>query len=140
MVPNPTSNSTTSGPSTYPGQRLGFPERGPMSVGRPGRRIAALAIDWALAYALAFVFYQGSGLAITMIFAALQVLLIPTIGGSLGHRLVGLRVVALRGGWIGVWRPVVRTVLLILVIPAGIWDSDQRGLHDSIAGTVLLRI
>jgi uncharacterized RDD family membrane protein YckC len=111
-----------------------------MSVGRPGRRIGALAIDWAIAYALAVVLYQGDGVAITLIFAALQVLFIPTIGGSIGHRLVGLRVVALRGGWIGVWRPIVRTLLLILVIPAGVWDSDQRGFHDKIAGTVLLRM
>ncbi|MGO4691662.1 RDD family protein [Glaciibacter sp. 2TAF33] len=111
-----------------------------MSVGRPGRRIIALAIDWALAYALAALFYRSDGLAITLIFMAMQVLFIPTIGGSIGHRVVGLRVVAVRGGWIGVWRPVVRTLLLALVIPAGIWDSDQRGFHDKIAGTVLLRI
>jgi len=25
------------------------------------------------------------------------------------------------------------------VIPAVIWDADQRGLHDKAAGTVLLR-
>ena len=111
-----------------------------MSVGRAGRRIGALAIDWAIAYVLAALLYRGEGTAITVIFAALQVLLIPTIGGSIGHRLVGLRVVAVRGGWIGVWRPVVRTLLLVLVIPAVIWDSDQRGFHDKIAGTVLLRM
>jgi uncharacterized RDD family membrane protein YckC len=142
-VPNPTPNATVSGPPTpslFPGERLGFPEHGHMSVGRPGRRIGALAIDWAVAYALAVVFYQGDGVAITLIFAALQVVFIPTIGGSIGHRLVGLRLIALRGGWIGVWRPVVRTILLILVIPAGVWDSDQRGFHDKIAGTVLLRM
>jgi hypothetical protein len=26
-----------------------------------------------------------------------------------------------------------------LIIPAVIWDGDQRGLHDKIAGTVLVR-
>jgi hypothetical protein len=25
------------------------------------------------------------------------------------------------------------------VIPAAIWDADQRGLHDKAAGTVLVR-
>jgi len=45
----------------------------------------------------------------------------------------------LSGGWVGLWRPVVRSILLILVIPAIVWDSDQRGFHDKIAGTVLLR-
>ncbi len=43
------------------------------------------------------------------------------------------------GGWVGLWRPVVRTVLLILVIPAVIFDADHRGLHDKAVGTVLIR-
>ena len=64
---------------------------------------------------------------------------LPTIQGSPGHRLFGMRLVRLGGGWAGVWRPVVRTILLILVIPAVIWDPDQRGLHDKAAGTVLVR-
>jgi hypothetical protein len=37
------------------------------------------------------------------------------------------------------WRPIVRTLLLIVVIPAVVWDADQRGLHDKAAGTVLIR-
>ena len=74
-----------------------------------------------------------------LVFAVLQVVFIPTIGGSVGHRLLGLRVVALVGGWVGLWRPIVRSVLLTLVIPAIVWDSDQRGFHDKVAGTVLLR-
>jgi len=34
---------------------------------------------------------------------------------------------------------VIRTVLLCLFIPAVIWDRDQRGMHDRLAGTVLVR-
>ena len=34
---------------------------------------------------------------------------------------------------------VVAPTLLALVIPAVIWDADQRGLHDKAAGTVLVR-
>ena len=40
-----------------------------------------------------------------------------------------MRVQLVTGGWVGLWRPIVRTVLLCLVIPAVIWDADQRGLH-----------
>ncbi|NLA65553.1 MAG: RDD family protein, partial [Leucobacter sp.] len=69
----------------------------------------------------------------------MQIIFIPTIGGSLGHRLVGLHVVSIAGGWVGLWRPIVRTLLLVLVIPVLVWDSDQRGFHDKIAGTVLIR-
>lgn len=73
------------------------------------------------------------------LFAGLQILFIPTIGGSIGHRLLGMRVVPISGGWIGLWRPVVRTALLVIIIPVLVWDSDQRGFHDKIAGTVLIR-
>jgi hypothetical protein len=31
-------------------------------------------------------------------------------------------------------------VLICLVIPAVIFDADQRGLHDRVRGTVLVRI
>ena len=113
-------------------------------MGRPGRRIAALAIDWALAYAVSVLFFRSDdstvmNVTITLCFVVLQSVFIPTIGGSIGHRLVGLRVVPLAGGWVGLWRPVVRSLLLGLVIPALVWDSDQRGFHDKIAGTVLIR-
>jgi hypothetical protein len=49
-------------------------------------------------------------------------------------------VVPLTGGWVGLRRPIVRTLLLVLVLPALVWDSDQRGFHDKVAGTVLIRV
>jgi len=126
-------------PSTWPGERLGFPESGPGSVARIGRRLVAIMIDWALASGISAAFFSYSPGATLGVFATLQVVFIPTIGGSLGHRLVGLHVVALGGGWVGPWRPAVRTLLLVVVIPALVWDSDQRGFHDTVAGTVLVK-
>lgn len=130
-------------PSRWPGERLGLPKSGPGSVARVGRRIGGLFIDWASAMLLALLFTPYESVAYTwvtpVVFAVLQVIFIPTLGGSIGHRAVGLRVVPLGGGWIGVWRPVVRTALLVFVVPALVWDSDQRGFHDKIAGTVLVR-
>jgi uncharacterized RDD family membrane protein YckC len=125
--------------NSYPGERLGLPEMGRGSIGRPGRRIAAIAIDWACATVISVAFFNWDSLATLVIFAAVQMLFIPTIGGSPGHRVVGLRLVRLGGSWVGLWRPIVRTLLLVVVIPAVIWDPDQRGLHDKAAGTVLLR-
>ncbi|MDQ1597583.1 MAG: hypothetical protein QOI70_1007, partial [Microbacteriaceae bacterium] len=57
----------------------------------------------------------------------------------IGHLLLGMRVVPVAGGWIGPWRPIVRTLLLSIIIPAVIWDRDKRGMHDRAAGTVLVR-
>jgi uncharacterized RDD family membrane protein YckC len=35
---------------------------------------------------------------------------------------------------------VLRTVLLLLLVPAVIWDRDGRGLHDKVSGTLLVRV
>ena len=134
----------------YPGERLGLPATGPRSIARIGRRIGALAIDYLAATIIATGFFGFDQFALPgeaglsqfapmMVFAVLQIVFIPFAGGSPGHRILGMRVVRHGGGWVGLWRPIVRTLLLVLVIPAVIWDADQRGLHDKAAGTVLLR-
>lgn len=122
----------------YPGQRLGLPEQGPGSIGRLGRRVGALFVDYGAAYLISG-FFAWDALAILTIFGIIQIVFLPTLGGSPGHRLFGLHLQRVGGGWVGLWRPIVRTILLILVIPAVIWDADQRGLHDKAAGTMLLR-
>lgn len=140
----PTSSTQTGSippaPSRFPGERLGLPKSGRSSVARAGRRIAAVAIDWAIAVLFSIAFFDYNPFATSATFVILQIVFIPTIGGSIGHRIVGMRVVPMSGGWVGVWRPAVRSILLGVVIPALIWDSDQRGFHDKVAGTVLLRM
>lgn len=123
----------------WPGERLGLPEQGPRSVGRLGRRILALIIDWGLALLISFAFFNYDPWANLLIFAIGQIVFLTLLNGSIGHLITGLRLVPLAGGWVGWWRPWVRTLLLCLVIPAVIWDRDQRGLHDRAAGTVLVR-
>lgn len=125
--------------SSYPGERLGLPATGPGSIARLGRRLIALAIDWACAVIVSAAFFDYDALANLAIFVIVQVVFLPTLGASPGHAVVGLRVMQVNGAWVGLWRPVVRTVLLALVIPPAIWDPDQRGLHDKAAGTVLVR-
>lgn len=128
------------GAQRWPGERLGLPEKGPRSVARLGRRVAGLAVDWAIAYAVAALFFGGEGLAITGVFLLMQMLFLVLFGGSLGHLALGMRLVPMAGGRIGVGRPLLRSVLLVLVIPAVVWDLDQRGLHDRVAGTLLVRV
>ncbi|HUG50974.1 MAG TPA: RDD family protein [Terrimesophilobacter sp.] len=125
--------------NSWPGRRLGLPESGRRSIARLGRRVAALVIDWGLSVLVSVAFFDYSPWATLDVFAITQIVFLATASGSIGHRVMGLRVVPLSGGWIGIWRPVVRTVLICLVIPAVIWDKDQRGLHDRIAGTALIR-
>ncbi|MCK6065391.1 MULTISPECIES: RDD family protein [Microbacterium] len=124
---------------SYPGERLGLPAQGRGSLAPLGRRVLAIIVDWGCAVVISMAFFSYDALATTTIFVIVQILFIPTIGGSPGHRLFGMRVQRVPGGWPGLWRPIVRSVLLALVIPAVIWDADNRGLHDKAAGTVLVR-
>lgn len=129
--------STSADP--YPGQRLGLPESGTGSIARLPRRLAGLALDWIAAVVISIAFFEYDPLATMAVFAVMHILFVPTIGGSPGHRLAGMRMQLEGGGWTGLWRPIVRTLLLVVVIPAVIWDPDQRGLHDRLAGTILVR-
>lgn len=123
----------------WPGRRLGLPEAGPRSIARPARRFAAIALDWATAVLISVVFFDYDPIATLAIFAIAQSVLLLIANGSIGHLALGMRVVPLQGGYLGVWRPLARTVLLCLVIPAVVWDADQRGMHDRLVGTILVR-
>lgn len=130
----------TSGISKYPGERLGLPEAGPGSMARAGRRIIAIVIDWGIALLISNFAFAGDSWATLAIFAAEQILLVGTLGYSIGHRLAGIHVVKLGGGRPGPLAGLVRTLLLCLVIPAVVFDPDQRGLHDKAMNTVLIRM
>lgn len=126
-------------PGFYPGERLGYPAEGRGSLAKLGRRIWAVIIDWTCAVLISIAFFAYDPIATTVIFVIVQVLFVPTIGGSPGHRLLGMRVQRVTGGWPGLWRPILRAVLVAIVIPAVIWDADNRGVHDKAAGTALVR-
>ena len=134
------------GPGTgrqqYPGQRLGRPPEGPGSVGRLGRRIVALLLDWYLCWALAQWLLPGwneHGLVTLAFLFLLNVLLVGATGHTPGHFLLGLQVQTLEGRPAGFGRAALRSLLLCLVIPPVVFDPDQRGLHDRAAETILVR-
>ncbi|GGF24124.1 hypothetical protein GCM10011399_17110 [Subtercola lobariae] len=108
-------------------------------MARPGRRMIALVIDFVVCFVIYAAFFFGNPWASTIIFFGEQVVLIALTGSGFGHVLLGLRVVKVDGTYAGWWRPIIRTFFLILTVPPLIWDSDQRGLHDVFAGTVLVR-
>ena len=73
----------------YPGRRLGMPQSGPGSVGRFGRRLVAILIDWTLCQVIAYAF-TGTGFGQgqsgswwpLLIFAIENVLLLSTLGST----------------------------------------------------------
>ncbi|MHA7306437.1 RDD family protein [Arthrobacter sp. TMN-49] len=133
------SGPDTSNISKFPGERLGLPESGRDSMARAGRRIIALCIDWGLSYLIAAAFFDAHPNAILAIFAVEQMVLVGTLGYSVGHRIMGITVRRLDGGPPGLLAGMVRALLLCLVIPAIIVDADHRGLHDKAMKTILVR-
>ncbi|MFJ4962262.1 RDD family protein [Streptomyces sp. ADI96-02] len=129
----------------YRGKRLGLPEEGPGSMAPLGRRFGAVFIDWTLCMLIAYGLLargdqQMAGNWALGVFLVLSALTVGTIGCTPGKRLLGLRVAAENGGRLGFVRVLLRTVLLLLVIPALVWDRDGRGLHDRLARAVQIRM
>jgi uncharacterized RDD family membrane protein YckC len=56
-----------------------------------------------------------------------------------GKRLLGIRVARLDGKPVGLLWALVRTALLLAVLPPLISDRDSRGLHDRAANTIVIR-
>ena len=128
----------------YRGEQLGLPEHGPGSIARPGRRMGALAVDWGLCLLIAYGlltdgYDQATGNWALLVFFALGVLTVGSVGFTPGKRLLGLRVVAEGGGRLNPLRVLLRTALLCVAVPALIWDRDGRGLHDRLARTIEVR-
>ncbi|MGW4234354.1 RDD family protein [Streptomyces sp. NBC_01102] len=129
----------------YRGERLGLPQEGPGSVAPLGRRFGALFIDWSVCMVIAYGLLargdqQAAGNWALGVFLVLSLLTVGTIGSTPGKRILGLRVISEDGGRLGAGRVIVRTVLLLLVIPALVWDRDSRGLHDRLGRAVQVRI
>jgi uncharacterized RDD family membrane protein YckC len=123
----------------WPGKKFGLPQEGPRSTPTYLRRVAGLAIDWALAVVLSVLFFDYNGWWTLALFVLLNVVGGLLLAGSPGHLLAGIRIAPITGGALGLVAPLVRPLLIALVIPALIVDEDQRGVHDRLVGTILVR-
>jgi uncharacterized RDD family membrane protein YckC len=131
----------------YPGQRLGLPPTGPRSLARFGRRIGALLIDWLIAYGLAalgmtlgIVSMATLSTAVLIVWIVLGAISVRLFGFTPGQLAFGLVVVAVDGQeHVGIGRAVARGLLIALVIPALVTDSDLRGLQDRTTNTAVVR-
>jgi hypothetical protein len=125
--------------ATYPGQGFGLPEHGPGSVASMPRRVVALFIDWLLSMLIAYGLTHSQFWTI-VIFAIEVYVLTATTGFTVGKRLVGIRTIRTNGGLVGFRWALVRTAILLTVIPALLTDRDLRGLHDRASDTVVIRV
>lgn len=109
------------------------------------RRFAALCIDWLLSLGIVLLLFRQmaygsteSSLLTLAVFAVEVILLTWLIASSFGQRVLGLVVLRTDGRRLGLWRVALRTLLICLVIPAVIYDSDGRGLHDRAVDSIVL--
>lgn len=125
-----------------PGERLGLPAEGPGSVAGFGSRVVAFLYDSLMCNGVALLLLRDvpRNISVFLVFAVEVLLFTWTLGGSAGQRLHGLGLVRLDGLPVGLPRAALRTLLLVLLVPALIWDRDGRGLHDRAAGTVLVHV
>lgn len=129
----------------YRGERLGLPQTGPGSIAPVGRRIAALLIDGWMCSLIAVGLITRGDLATANLWSAPLYYAVSVLFGSLvgftpGKRLMGLRIIRLDGGRATPLQVALRSLLLILVVPAVVWDRDTRGLHDKAVSLVQVRM
>src|ERR1700737_3569737 len=98
------SGSQDPAPDDYPGQRLGLPQTGPRSLAGMGRRIAALCVDWFIAYGLAalamtvgIVTMGSRSTAVLVIWFVLGAVSVRLFGFTPGQFALGLLVVPVDG-------------------------------------------
>lgn len=130
----------------YPGQSLGLPETGRGSLARWWPRIGAMVGDWASSMVLAVAIF-GTDVVVGDDWRAFMILVVYFVegslltaltGGSFGQLIAGVGVVRVDGDKLGLWRPLVRTLLKCMVIPHVVVGAERRPLTDLILGTVVV--
>jgi hypothetical protein len=124
------------------GASLGLPAEGPGSLATFSSRVGAFFVD-AIGAALIAALVTAPELPgnwSLLPFGVLYVLTLVRFGQTPGMRLLGLRLAHPRPEErLALWRAVVRTALLMLLVPALVVDADGRGLHDRLTDTAVVR-
>lgn len=114
-----------------------------LTPARAGRRFAAITIDWLMSWAVGSIFFQqgqGRPIWIALVFFLQVFILTATTGASAGQRILGMRVLRYPELQpLGIGATLLRTLLILLVIPAVVYDSEGRGLHDRIVGSAVIQ-
>jgi uncharacterized RDD family membrane protein YckC len=124
------------------GAALGLPADGPGALAPFGARVLAFGVDAVGSALIAGLFTvpHPPGLWSTLVFGVLTVVSLVAFGQTPGMRLLGLRLAHPQAGArLALWRAVVRTVLLMLLIPALVVNAEGRGLHDRLTDTAVVR-
>ena len=136
----------TTTPAEYPGSTIGLPASGPGSLASWRARVAAMIGDWAASMVVAIGLfgwdvmtgYQGESFLILAVYFVEASVLTALAGGSFGQLIARIGITRLDGQPLGWWRPVVRTALKCIVVPAIVVGAERRALTDILLGTVVV--
>jgi uncharacterized RDD family membrane protein YckC len=113
-----------------------------------GIRLLALLMDWVIANVVVLAVVRSSapfGAPITWAdllplatFAVLKAGSTALTGASPGQLICGIAVARLDGERVGLPRAALRTLLVLLVLPAVVSGPDRRAVHDHATGTAVL--
>jgi len=120
------------------GSALGLPSEGTGSVAPFARRLVSMLIDWGLAMLLSAFLFDGDALANLALFVVMNLLFQTLFGSTPGQFLMKLRVIPVRGRSPMLLRSLTRVVLMMLLLPAVVWNRDAQPLHDVLAGTAVI--
>lgn len=126
-------------PDYVKGSGLGLPASGPGSVAPIGLRFVSYAIDWSLCLVLSLLLHDTSPALVWPLFTAMNLVLLTLFGATVGQFVLRLRVVPVTRRWPMVLRALVRTLLLLLLLPTLVWNRDGQPLQDVAAGTAVVR-
>lgn len=124
------------------GASLGLPAQGPGSLAGFQTRAAAFVVDAVGSAFVAGLFTAPDppGNWSLAAFVVVTIGSLALVGQTPGMRLLGLRLAHPRQGErLALWRAVVRTALLCLLVPALVVDADGRGLHDRLTDTAVVK-
>ncbi|MEV7227071.1 RDD family protein [Polymorphospora sp. 2-325] len=105
------------------------------------RRFAALMVDWAACVAVSSLFADPvrDGWPPVVVLVGVYAFFVGLFAQTPGMWVAKIRCVSYAdSGRIGVFRALLRGLLLVLVVPALIMDGQRRGLHDRLAGSVIV--
>jgi hypothetical protein len=112
----------------------------------------ALFIDWTMSRLVVAAFLgqevilptadrqTGDVLFLPILVLGLEIWVLTTLlGGSAAQLMLGIVVRRVDGRPLNTWNALIRTILLLLVIPPVVYNPDRRGLHDLAVGSIAVR-
>jgi uncharacterized RDD family membrane protein YckC len=137
-------------PQAYRGEKIGLPATGSGALAGTGARLSAFLVDAGASALVAALFIPRSGgdtLAERLPgswslipFVLDYVVGILAAGRTLGMYLFGLRLIRVtQNVAVDPLRILGRTALLLLLVPAVVFDRDGRGMHDRLTDTAVVK-